>query len=148
VYNATTNAILQPAATTYQPGQLALNLGGNFYSIVRWRAPSSGQFNITATFSGLSSAGDSTDVHILRNGASIFDSTVFGSPSPTSYSGIQNLATGDTIDFAVGQGSDGNAHEDTTALSASIVAVPEPTTLALAGAGLACLFSIRFLKRK
>jgi hypothetical protein len=31
VYNATPNSIFQPGATIYQPGQLALNVGGDFY---------------------------------------------------------------------------------------------------------------------
>jgi hypothetical protein len=138
------------ANTTWQPGQLAINPVVGFYGVLRWTAPSSGLFNITATFSGLSSAlgGDSTDVHILLNGTSIFDSIVLGSPSPVKYSGIQNLANGDRIDFAVGIGPDGNDYEDTTALAASIVAVPEPSTLGLVGAGLGCLLSFRFLKRR
>jgi len=84
VYNSTTNSIFQPSFTTYQPGQLALNLGGNYYSVVRWTAPSNGLYSVSATFSGLSAAGDSTDVHILLNNGSTFNSTVFGSPSPTS----------------------------------------------------------------
>jgi PEP-CTERM motif len=86
------------------------------------------------------------DVHILHDGVSIFNSNVTGSPSPTSYSGLQGIVAGDTIDFAVGVGSDGNYNEDLTALSATIV--PEPDTLGLVGMGFGCLLSFRFLKRK
>jgi hypothetical protein len=99
-------------------------MNGSQYAVLRWTAPSSGLFTITATFSGLSSVGDSADVHILLNGASIFDATVISSPSPTTYSGLQNLRKGDTIDFAVGFGPNGNDHEDTTGLAASIVPCP------------------------
>jgi hypothetical protein len=145
LYNATSNTITW-VATTFQPGQLGLSPGTGQYVVVRWTAPSTGQFSITSAFSGLSSLGDSVDVHILRNGISIFDSTVVGSPNPTTYSGLQNLSIGNTIDFVVGWGSNGNNHDDTTGLTASIV--PEPSTLGLVGAGLGCLLSLRFLKRK
>jgi hypothetical protein len=146
VHNGTANPIFVPGATTIQPGQLALNPYTNKYAVLRWTAHSPGAFSITATFSGLSSVGDSADVHILLDGASIFSSTVNGSPSPATYSGVRSLVAGDHIDFAVGFGSDGSDHDDMTALAASVV--PEPGTLGLVGAGLSCLLSFRFLKRK
>ncbi|HXI83711.1 MAG TPA: hypothetical protein VNL17_06435 [Verrucomicrobiae bacterium] len=145
LHNGTANPITI-ANTTYQPGQLAEEGGeSNRVSIIRWTASSSGTFTLAATFSGLSSVGDSSDVHVLHNGTSIFNSTVFGSPSPTSYSGTQSILAGDTIDFVVGNGGNG-AFEDTTGLSATIV--PEPGSFGLVGMGLGCLLSFRFLKRK
>jgi len=146
--NNTASPITLGSFTTYQPGQLALNMNGSQYSIVRWTAPSTGQFSVTATFSGLSSIGDTSDVHVQTNGVSVFDSFVNGSPSPTNYSATLTLVSGEHVDFAVGFGSNGNDHEDTTGLDATIVAVPEPATLSLAGLGLGCLFALRFRKRK
>ena len=144
LHNNTANPVTNNISTVYQPGQLGLQPGSsNLISIVRWTAPFSGTFSIAATFSGLDSNGDSADVHILRNGVSIFNSTV--SPNPTSYSGLQAVLAGDTIDFAVGNGGNG-INNDTTALSATIV--PEPTTLGLVAMSLASLFSFRFFKRK
>ena len=146
--NNTANPILLAPFTNFQPGQLTLNMFQTTYSVVRWTAPSTGQFSIAATFSAVSTIGGTTDVHVQRNGVSIFDSAVNGFPSPTSYTGTVNLVSGDHIDFAVGFGSNGNDHEDTTALGATIVAVPEPGTLALVSTALGCLLPLRFRKRK
>jgi hypothetical protein len=144
--NGATNPVTT-ANSTFQPGQFALGPGQNLqYSILRWTAPSSGTFSINATFSGLSFLGDTSDVHILHDGISIFDSNVTGSPSPVSFSGPVSITAGDTLDFAVGVGSNGNYNEDLTALSATIV--PEPGTLNLVGMSLGCLLAFRFRKRK
>ena len=59
-----------------------------------------------------------------------------------------SVVSGEHIDFAVGFGSNGNDHEDTTGLAATIVAVPEPGTLSLVGAAFISLFAVRFLKKK
>ena len=143
LYNTNPTQSFTAPTIAIQPGQLVLNPNNGNYAVLRWTAPSAGLFNITATFSGVSSApgGDSVDVHILDNGILIFDSTVNGSPSPTTYSGIQNLAQGATIDFAVGYGSDGSDHEDVTALAATIV--PEPSTVLLTISGLLSLLCLR-----
>ena len=141
--SGTVNAF--PGDATYPPGQLAEHPGAlGQYSIVRWTAPSSGTFSISATFSGLG-ASDSADVHILKDGVSFFNANVNGSPSPQSFSGLQSVLVGDTIDFVTGSGTGGNSG-DTTGLSATIV--PEPTTLGLVAMSLVSLLSFRFLKRK
>jgi hypothetical protein len=148
--NFTANPVANNGTTVYQPGQLGLQPGSsNEDSIVRWTAPFSGTFNIAVTFSAMDSFGDSTDVHVLRNGSSLFNSMVlsgvFGSPSTVSFSVAQSVLAGDTIDFVVG--NDGNGlNNDTTALTATIV--PEPGTFTLVAMSLAGLLSFRFFKRK
>ena len=145
LHNGTAHNVTN-ANSVYQPGQLVQQPGQQGqYSIVRWTAPFSAIFSINATFAGLSSLGDSADVHILLDGTPIFNSTVFGSPSPTSFSASRSIIAGDRIDFAVGFGN-GDPNEDNTSLSATIV--PEPGTLGLVGMSLGFLLSFRFLKRK
>jgi hypothetical protein len=139
--NETTQVIVGNGTTTYQPGQLAEHPGIGSYSVVRWTAPYAGVFTLAATFSGLSVVGDSVDVHILNSGVSIFNSTVIGSPNPTSYSGSQTLALGDTIDFVVGWGPNFSIIEDTTGLSATII--PEPASVSLVIAAIGCLMCFR-----
>ena len=43
----------------------------NLYSVVRWTAPTSGEFDLLGLFLGVAFA--TTDVHVLKNGASVFD---------------------------------------------------------------------------
>ncbi len=132
------------AFTTFQPGQLAEEGGqSNRVSIVRWTAPTGGSFNIAATFTGLSALGDSSDVHILVNGSSIFSGNV---GSPANFSGSQSVLAGSTIDFIVGNGGNG-ANEDITGLAATVT-VPEPSTVGLVGMSIAGLFALGFRKRK
>ena len=127
-YNGTAAPIALNVNTVYQPGQLAVVPGfTNDYVVTRFTAPFAGAFSIAATFSGLSRLGDAVHVYILDNGTPIFNSSVFGSPSPTSYSGTTNLAAGDTIDFVVATATaSGNNYETTTLLSATITPEAPP----------------------
>ena len=115
------------------------------YSVIRLSLPSSGQLTISGAFgsAGVGGAG-TTDVHILINNVDVFHGEVTGTTVPFSYSGA--FAPGSTVDFAVGDGSDGNYLSDSTTLSASIVTgaggVPEPASWALMAIGFGLLGSV------
>ena len=92
------------------------------YSIVRFTAPAAGSYSISGSFSGLDSVGPTTtDVHILQNGStSLFSNNVSAFGAGPAFSVTPTLNAGDTIDFAVGYGSNNNYNNDSTGLKATI----------------------------
>jgi hypothetical protein len=130
------------------------------FSVVRFTAPSAGDYSISAAFTGRDFSGPtSTDVHVLVNSSSQFDDVVNGFLFTTTF-GSQTfaLAQGGTIDFVVGyDGGPGGKDEhganfgwDSTGLAATVTPVPEATTL-IAGALLLLPFgasTVRMLRRR
>jgi hypothetical protein len=108
---------------TWQPGQLSLHPGPNGeFGDVRWTAPSDGVAFIKGDFYGSLNTGGflSTDVHVLQDGVPLFDGYIFGSSDVAAFNRIVAVKAGDTVDFAVGVGPDGNNISDTTGLDAKI----------------------------
>jgi hypothetical protein len=137
VHNGTDMPLVGAGTNVLQPGQMGFHPGphGEF-SVVRWTAPNDGLFAIVVTFTGLDFVGPTTtDVHTLNNGTALFDGLVagFGPNSATSFDGTLSVRQGDTIDFTVGWGLDGNYFYDLTGLAATIAPVPEPAALLLLG---------------
>jgi len=105
------------------------------YSLIRFTAPRAGIYEITAQFAGIHFGLSSTDVHVLHNTASVFDSEIEGyggdptfhkveGANPTArYSGQIELKAGDTITFACGYGKNKTHYADTTGLFARVVAM-------------------------
>jgi hypothetical protein len=115
---------------------------------VRYVAPVTGDVFIASMFGSQDVAGTTTDVHLLLNGASVFDDFVEGiaGTSTVSFSRGFSLNSGDTLDFAVGFGRNRSFFNDSTALAATIQAgtpTPEPATLLLCSTGALILYSRR-----
>jgi hypothetical protein len=126
--------VLLAGTSTFHPGPQ------DQYSVFRFTAPTTGQYQLNASFWGTVESGTTTDVHILDNGVGIYSVEITGfmnftGPSTT----VLSLTTGDHIDFEVGYGTDGDFTSDGTGISAQLNPVPEPSTLALAGLGVAAL---------
>ena len=137
--NPTSSAITLFNALTVPAGELAFHPGidGAFNNVV-WTANATGTYKINATFTGDDFVGPTTtDVHVYVNGIDKFDDVVnsFGGAGKT-YSGQLLIQAGQTVDFAVGWGTNSNYGNDTTGLTATISSVPLPPSVLLLGFGL------------
>jgi hypothetical protein len=116
-----------------RPGQVAMEASNTGqYSLIRFVAPVSGTYQVTARFEGVHFGLSSTDVHVLHNSASLLDADIAGyggdpafhavqGASPTaSYSGKVTMKAKDTVTFAVGYGKNKTNYGDTTGLVAQI----------------------------
>jgi hypothetical protein len=135
-----------PANTAaFHPGSL-----GQF-SVYQFTSPVTGLFNLSAIFAALDSGG--TDVHILDNGISLYSHEIDPGNTPESFNTLLMLTLGDTIDFAVGVGTDGSFLNDTTSINANFTpgvesGVPEPSTWAMLLLGFAGVGFMAYRRRK
>jgi hypothetical protein len=91
-------------------------------SIIRWTAPSAGQFLIYGTVEGLDWDGPTTtDLLVIRDDTKHLMTTHIDSyASPVSFQYTLNLVAGETIDFAVNFGSDGDYYYDSTGIQFAV----------------------------
>lgn len=119
------NTVFAPGRVNFHPGIAGQN------SVIRWTAPSPGLVTVNSVFEGRDFAvGATTDVHVFRNGVSIFDGTVsgFGPTQATSFQTTLLVLSGDTVDFSVGIGPNGTFVSDSTQIDAVLsysTSVPE-----------------------
>jgi hypothetical protein len=91
------------------------------YSIVRWTAPLAGKYQIRGSFPGLVGQISTTDVHILLDSVtSLLSKEVKGPGDAALFNLQQQVRAGDTLDFAVGFGNDGNYFGDSMGLQLTI----------------------------
>jgi hypothetical protein len=110
-------------------------------SVIQFTAPSAGTYHITGEYVGIATAGTTTDVHILENGStSLVSNEVTGLGATDTFDVTRVLAAGQTLDFVVGFGTNGNYTSDSTGITANISMTPEPAFYGMLGAGLAGVF--------
>ncbi len=127
-----TSTTSQTFLTVIQPASV-LNLDPQSESdIVRWTAPSAGDWSISGLFQGIDVDQHSHPVEIVENGTTVLLApTSIGSYGQVvKFSDTVVLAKGDTIDFMVSTGS--TFTNLSTGFDATIQsAVPEPSSLLL-----------------
>lgn len=121
---------LQPHQVMLHPGSTGSN------SVMKWTAPVSGTYQISATFSGVDIVGTTTDVHVTKTTlactaqtvTSLFDGDVNGYGATATFNSAVPiyLAAGESVDFRVGYGSNANFLNDSTGLSVNITATAPP----------------------
>ena len=125
----------------YQPDELLLHPaddGSN--AVVLFTAASGGVYTITGYFAGRDyNGGTTTDAHVFLNSTELGSGAINGGGSLYSFSFVETLNAGDTIDFSVGNGGNGYFY-DSTGLSAQITSrtttTPEPASWLLISTGL------------
>jgi hypothetical protein len=96
-----------PSYLHVQPG------AGGELTVVRWTAPADGKFLFRGAFQGLDRA--STDVHVLVNSTkSVLAGPITSQRLPLKFQMRLRLLSGDTVDFVVGVGKNGNNGGDST----------------------------------
>lgn len=158
-HNSTATEDNSHRTITFQPNQLGFHPGYyGEYSIVRWIAPEAATYSLATMFTGIDYVGPTTtDVRVLHNNIVLFSSLIngFGASSTKSFATTGTVQPGDTIDFAVGYGSNQTYWYDTTGLDATISttpaavseSVPEPSTV-LGGLAFSAFIAKIRMKRK
>ena len=141
---ASTVALTGPSDNVvWAPGQVNLQPGSSQLSSVRFTAPQSGQYEVRGAYSsGDQYYGATTDVHILKNGISIYDGTIAGKTAVSSFDESLQLGMGDYLDFEVGRGALGLGW-DSTGLQVQVIPIPEPCALNLFVLGMLLLKGFR-----
>lgn len=127
------------------PGVLWVHPGDSSDVIVQWKAPTAGTYDIASSFALLDNQPTGVLAEIFMNGVSLFNHVI---SSPAANLGTQvygpavnfalndvSLHLGDTLSFVVN--NNGQYFDDSTALTATITAVPEPSTWAMMVLGFA-----------
>lgn len=138
---------------TYSPGELMLHPDTNANAVIRFLAPASGNYTVNATWQlrGFGNNSDGVDVRLMKaGGVTALSSAVLGgggrgsnNPSSFTMNTTTFLSTGEILEFSLGRLTD--AASDTTALSGTVtlLAAPEPSTLALGVLGLGAAAVLR-----
>jgi fibronectin type 3 domain-containing protein len=95
-------------------------------AVLRFAAPADGSYRLQGAFKGIDNA--STDVSIRANGAAVFTGDVVGLNDVEAFNQTRTLTLGETVDFVVGWGSNGNHDYDNVGLSVTVTAIQTPVT--------------------
>jgi len=123
------NVTFNPSSETITQGtvkwasrQVAFHPGpkGEF-SVIRWTAPNTGSFSITASFYGISSVPTSSTSFIFHNQDQLFKESINDYLVPHVAQKTVDADKGDTIDFIVSYGDNSEYSSDSTGLTATIV---------------------------
>ena len=108
------------------PRYLVVHPGpNNEVSVVRWTAPSSGSFGVQGAVAGLDYQYPTTTTfyEVLNSHRILFTATIDSYKSPVFFQHVLTVSAGDTVDFAVDFGQDGNYIGDSTGIQFKVTNV-------------------------
>ena len=123
-HNDTSNVICF-VAICVPPSYLLSHPGpNNEVSVVRWTAPSSGRFCVQGAVAGLDNKPTTTSFYeVLNSNRILFSATIDSYRSPILFHHVLAVSAGDTVDFAVDFGEDGNYIGDSTGIQFKVTNV-------------------------
>jgi uncharacterized repeat protein (TIGR01451 family) len=131
-HNHSDNSVISFSASEihHAPKQIVMEpstTGNGHRSVVRWKSPKTGRYAISGTFTDIDTEATlSKSVSVYHNNVELFTGNVSGFlGNGTSSTQTRDLTVGDTVDFIVGEGSDG-FDSDSTGLVASVVELGAP----------------------
>ena len=96
----------------------------NEVTVVRWTAPSSGRFCVQGAVAGLDRFPGGTGFYeVLNSNRILFSATIDSYRSPLLFHHVLTVSAGDTVDFAVDFGQDGNYFNDSTGIQFKVTKV-------------------------
>ncbi len=137
LYNPSGATIFYGSSAVVEPGQLVLHPGPiGQYAVARFTVATAGTYTFNADFIGQDRFVSIVDVHLLVNNGAAYSGAINGYHA-TASSGVfvMALLPGDTIDAAVGFGSNGSYFGDSTGVDFNVSFVPTPGTTAMLGLG-------------
>jgi hypothetical protein len=108
------------------PTYLVVHPGfNNEVTVVRWTAPSSGRFRVQGAVAGLDYQYPTTTTfyEVLNSNRILFRATIDSYHSPFLFQNVLPVSAGDTVDFAVDFGQDGNWTGDSTGIQFKVTSV-------------------------
>lgn len=123
-HNDTSGVVCNPVC--FPPTYLHLHPGPlGELTVVRWTAPTSGNYVIQGRVQGLNPAGTTTTLYLVVNSQPPpLNISVTGYRSPTSFHHLFTVSAGDTIDIAIDYGSNSNYINDSTGIQFNITQSP------------------------
>ena len=85
-------------------------------SVVRWTAPTSGTFFLEGAASGLDLYTSTNFLAILNSERRVFSARIADRNSPVFFHQTLTVSAGDTVDFVVNFGQNGNYFNDSTGI--------------------------------
>src|SRR5882724_3706498 len=100
------------------PSYLQLHPGpNNEVTVVRWIAPSSARFCVQGAVAGLDQGPTTTSFYeVLNSNRILYSATIDSYRLPLLFHDVLTVSAGDTVDFAVDFGQDGNYFSDSTGI--------------------------------